>query len=220
MRQLEFDEFVGGIEDGILAALEPLTVRAGGYLKTLGYYSGELDAETLRAFVRENSPNFPLALVCYTDGEDVYSPPIAPVGHQPRIIEHRCTFSIMACADDARGDKARRRGTSTSVGVLRIISDVRAALAGLPLRASVTDPETNEVAEVLLTLDPLTLAGHEFIARMPQLTAYAQHVTTRFKWQEPDRRAAATPVSELIVDVRPLPPFSYRTPALPGVQVR
>jgi hypothetical protein len=219
MRQLEFDEFVGGIEDGICAALTPLKTSEGGYLKTLGFYGGELDAETLRAFVRENSPNFPLVLVSYTDGEDVYSPPVAVAFDQPRIVEHRCTFSVIGCADDARGDKARRRGAAGGVGLLKMMADVRAALAGLRLRAEVIDPETEETDNVLLTLDPLTLAGHEFIARMPQMTAYAQHVTTRFKWREPDRRAAGTPVSELIINVTPSPPSRPYKPNLPGVEV-
>jgi hypothetical protein len=76
-----------------------------------------------------------------------------------------------------------------------MISDARDALAGRQFR------KANGDDQILLTLEPMRLAGVEFIARLPQLTAYVQHFDTYFEWTEVDRRAAGTPVSDLIFEV-------------------
>jgi phage gp37-like protein len=64
-----FDFIVGGIEDGILAALAELKISEGGYLKTLDTYSGELDSEQLRRALSDITPTMPAMLVAYGSGE-------------------------------------------------------------------------------------------------------------------------------------------------------
>jgi phage gp37-like protein len=204
MRQLEWDEAVSGIEDGIIAVLQTLSVKQGGYVKEIASYAGELDSETLRRAVSQISPRFPLFLVSYTDGEDKQIPAVASVYGEPRIWEHTCTFSVIACDNDARGDRTRRRGAGEKPGLYKLISDARRLLAGLQLFATID--EGGETHNFLLTFDPLKLDGAEYVARLPAMTAYAQHFTTRFKWCETDRRKAGVPVEEIIVTVGPLPP--------------
>jgi phage gp37-like protein len=196
-----FEFFVGGIEDGIIELLTSLlSVKADppGYLKNIASYGGELDESTLKKFVEQLAPRFPLMLVCYGDGDDRLLPATSPALDAPRIWQHNCTFTVIACSDDARGDSAQRRGTEAKPGVYKMIEDARELLAGRRFRRAIGNEQ------VLLTLEPLRPAGVEYLARLPQLTAYAQHFDTYFKWTEPDRRAAPRPVDDLIFDVTPL----------------
>jgi hypothetical protein len=186
---MEFDFFIGGIEDGIIQVLQAAYGAAGeGYLKDIGSYGGELDEKTLRAFISELAPRFPLMLVAYGAGNDTLSPATSPALGEPRIYRHDCTFSVICCASDARSEKVRRRGATggDGVGVYEMIADVRRALAGLRLTKD----------EQVLTLDPLRLSGVRALARLPELTAYAAHFDTYFKYVEPDRRGATHAVTE------------------------
>ncbi|HKO43335.1 MAG TPA: hypothetical protein VJU84_08595 [Pyrinomonadaceae bacterium] len=195
-----FNFFVSGIEDGMLQLLNTLSVKADppGYLKTIDSYGGQLDESTIKKYLEQLVGSLPLALVSYGGGEEVLSPAVAPVFGEPRIIEHRCTFGIIWCSGDARGEKAQRTGP---YGVYRMIEDGKNLFGGRQFRRN--DPD-NDDAPTLLTLDPLTEAGIDFVARLPGLTAYMQHFDTRFKWTEPDRRVAGIGVDELIFDVTPL----------------
>lgn len=210
-----FDFFVGGIEDGIIELFTSLlSVQADppGYLKTVTTYGGELDETTLKKFVEELTPRFPLMLVCYGDGNDRLVPATSPAANEPRIWQHDCTFTVIACSDDARGELAQRRGAVNRPGVYQMIADARDLLAGRRFRRALGSEQ------VLLTCEPLRPAGVEYLARLPQLTAYAQHFDTYFKWTEPDRRPAGRLVDELIFDVSPLNEESGPG-GLPGVQV-
>lgn len=196
-----FEFFVGGIEDGIIELLTNVfSVRADppGYLKTVAAYGGELDGTTLKKFIDELAPLFPLMLVCYGDGNDSLVPGIAPAADEPRIWRHDCTFTVIACSDDARGESAQRRGIQAKPGVYRMIDDAREFLAGRRFRR----PLGSE--QILLTYEPLRPAGVEYLARLPELTAYAQHFDTYFKWTERDHRPAARGVDELIFEVSPM----------------
>jgi len=196
-----FEFFVGGIEDGIIELLTALLgVQADppGYLKTVATYGGELDESTLKRFVDQLAPRFPLMLVCYGDGDDRLAPATSPAANQPRIWRHDCTFTVIACSDDARGELAQRRGAINRPGVYKMIEDVRELLAGRRFRRPLEDEQ------VLLTYEPLRPAGVEYLARLPQLTAYAQHFDTYFKWTEPDRRSTSRAVDDLIFEVSPL----------------
>jgi hypothetical protein len=190
----EFDFYVGGIEDGIIQALSESYLKTpgnpDGYLKRIGSYGGELDEQTLRKYVQQLAPDFPLMLVSYGDGEDKNDPPTAIVFDEPRIFRHDCTFSVICCSSDARSEQARRRGAAGGAGVYKMVADVRKALAGLRLKKE----------GELLTLDPLTVSGVQYLARLPELTAYAAHFDTYFKWMEPDRRGETIDVSELIFE--------------------
>lgn len=208
-----FEFYVGGIEDGIIAVLEAAVGGAPGYLKEIGTYSGELDEKTLKAFIDQLAPRFPLMLIAYGEGEDVLSPAVSSAFGQPRIFRHNCTFGVICCDDNARGETERRRGdgTATAPGVIRMLSDAREALGGLQLWKAGDEFEYG-IAEYgsavpgvpgkeLLTFDPLTVAGVRYLARLPGLTAYIQDFDTYFKWEEPDRRGKATKVTNLNFEV-------------------
>lgn len=198
----EFDFFVGGIEDGMIELLwQELGAAADppGYLNQIAAYSGELDEGTLKRFVNELTPRFPLMLVTYGDGDDKLMPATSPAYGEPRIFQHGCTFSVFCCSDDARGEADQRHG------VYEMLADARKHLAGRQLR------KLNGADQVLLTLEPLRISGVEYLARLPGLTAYVQHFDTYFKWTEPDRRVAGQPVDSLIFDVTPL-----NAPGAPG----
>jgi phage gp37-like protein len=195
-----FELTVGGIEDGINQALsDTLSVSNGGYLKEIASYGGQLDEQTLKAFVTQLAPRFPLILVAYGDGEDKEVPATSTAFNEPRIFRHDCSFSVICCTNDARGEQAQRRGAVGGVGVYRMLASVRETLSGYRFQ------KQNGINQmVLLNLEPLKPSGVQYLARLPGLTAYAQHFDTYFKWTEPDRRVAGVPVQDLIIEVEPL----------------
>jgi len=212
---MSFRTDVKGTEDGIVALLKYLYERRDdnptGYVNEIATYGGEIpDEKTLKSFIDELVPRFPLMLVAYGDGADKEVPATSPSFGEPRIWRHECTFSVICCDDDARGEDERRRGSASGPGLYQMIDDVREALAGVSFakrgeQIVVRVPNRQPLeGDVLLNLDPLKIAGVEYLARLPGLTAYAQHFDTYFKWIEPDRRAAGIPVEELIFDVQTL----------------
>lgn len=209
----DFDFYVGGIEDGMIAALQPLKKSSlNGYAQTIDSYGGQLEEETLREAL-SNLPGLPAILVAYGDGDDEVQPATTP--NEPRIIQHDCTFTVICCTDDARGQKARRRGEGAGVGVYKMLGDVRRKLSGLRFRKIVE----GEAKPVLLTYDPLTPSGVQFMQRLQDLTAYAQHFDTYFKWTEPDRRQDGTPVTELFFDLNTMNVHEDSS-NLPGVTLK
>jgi Domain of unknown function (DUF1834) len=200
MSERDFNFYVGGIEDGMIAALTAIVGGDDGYAKEIATYAGELDAETLRAFIEELTPRMPLFLVAYGSGEDKLNPPVAPVFDEPRLFRHECNFNVFVCSDDARGDMARRRGVGNVVGVYQMIADVQRALADLRFRVTVE----GEDEPVLLNTEPLRPDGINYIARLPELTAYAVRFATAFRYASPDRRVAGRAVSGLFFDLSTL----------------
>jgi phage gp37-like protein len=195
-----FDFTVGGIEDGIIAALTPLKAvgNEAGYLKTLDTYSGQLDGEQLRRALDDLTPMMPAMLVAYGDGKDVEDPATVPFQGAARLFRHDCTFTVICLSDNARSEKARRRGAVGGVGVYRMIEDARARLGGLKLIAE-TDGSPPE--QIVLNGEPLKYAGVEYLARLPELTAYAVHFDTWFRFSEPDRGVVGPLAQELIFTV-------------------
>lgn len=183
----DFDLHVGGIEDGMLLVLQ----NTLPYVKELAHYGGE---QILKA-IDELTPRMPLVLVSYGDGEDIESPPTAPLPGEPRVFKHICTFTVICCSGDPRGDSAQRRGKTGSIGAYRMITDVKDALDCKQFTATIggrTFP---------LNIEPLKPAGIEYITRLPQLTAYAVHFDTYFKYRTPDRTQPGELVQELIFEV-------------------
>lgn len=189
----------------MIAALQ----AAMSYVKEFGTYGGELDSEQLRRALGELTPRLPLVLVSYGDGEDVESPPTAPLPGEPRFFKHDCTFTVICCSGDARGDLARRRGKGNDKGAYKMIADAKAALDCLQFKV-VEGAET-----VLLNPEPLKPVGIDYIARLPQLTAYAIHYETYFKYTTPDRTTPSVLVEELIFEVENTYPKDGSN--LPGV---
>jgi phage gp37-like protein len=220
-----FEFYAGGIEDAILGALEAVLRPQG--VRTFDTYSGELDSENLKQAIGVLSPTFPLILVNYTDGVDKRDPATAPVFGRSLHFRHDCTFAVICVTNDARGENARRRGRSVqsrTIGAYTMIDKAREILSGLRLK-KVVDTSDLEVfgdtlflgEEVLLTADPLTPVANEFIARIPNLTAYAVIFETCFKWSSPDRSSAGTNVSEFVLDVDSLNDPAEPSDNLPGV---
>ena len=214
MSEHGFDYIVGGIEDGIIAALSAaLGVEAdNGYVKTVASYGGELDSQKLREALNALTPRLPLMLVSYADGEDIEDPKTVPFAGAPRFYRHDCTFTVICCSADARSDKARRRGSGSSVGVYKMIADVRALLGGVRFTA-IDGPET-----VRLNQEPFRYAGIEYLARLQELTAYAVHFDTYFRFSEPDRSQPGPLVEELVFTVENT--FEKGDSNLPGVVLR
>ncbi len=209
----DFDFYVGGIEDAILTLLES-EMRSLG-VKTFATYSGELDTENLKRALGELSPKFPLVMVSYTDGRDLQQPVTSPVFGLSRTFKHECSFAVICASNDARGDKARRRGKligARKFGVYQMLAKAREILSDLQLKIS--DGDTEE----LLTYQPLVPSATEFIARIPEVTAYAQIFDTYFKWETRDRSVAGIPVSSFTLDVDSLNEPEIPANNLPGVR--
>lgn len=226
---MSFRRDVKGTEDGIVALLKHLYMRPDnpdGYLNEATTYGGELNEKTLQAFIDQLAPRFPLMLVAYGDGADKLEPATSAAVGEPRIWRHDCSFAIFCCDDDSRGESERRHGSVGGPGLYQMIDDVRNGLAGVSFARRVVDDieqivvrvpnRKPAVGDVLLNLEPLKPSGVEYLARLPGLTAYAQHFDTYFRWTEPDRRVADIAVEDLVFDVTPL--NSETSPGeMPGV---
>lgn len=209
---MDFEFFAGGIEDGILTALEAILKPMG--VKTFATYSGELDGDNLKKALGDITPNFPMIMVSYTDGTDVRMPVTAPVLGRSLHFRHDCSFAVICAVNDARGEAARRRGKpigNQTIGAYKMMAKVRETLSGLQLSTMV------ESEKVVLTNGPLIPVANEFIARVPGLTAYAVIFETYFQWSSPSRGSAGTEVTELILGVDSLNPPSEANDNIPGV---
>lgn len=194
-----FEFHVGGLEDAILDLLKEKLV---GVVKTFALYSGELDSANVKTALGALTPKFPLILVSYAEGDDQPDPPTGIIKGAPLHFRHECSFAVICATNDARSETSRRRGPVTPAnewpGVYQLIDGVREALGGIQF-ASVNDA-TGET--ILLNDRPFIPLGVEFVARLPNITAYAAIFDTNFRYTTPDRRAVAGPsVSRLNLDV-------------------
>lgn len=223
---MEFDVHVGGIETGIFGVLISQLLKTeehpDRYLKELGLYNGELDEKTLRETLYELQSRMPAMLVAYIDGEDKLMPATAPVLGEPRTFRHDCTFSVICCAEDARGRDVQKQGAIGSTGVYKMVADVRRELGGLwfirrggQVLARPGDQKLQSGDE-LLTFEPLKITSVDYLARLPDITCYGVNFETCFNWTEQDRRGAGIDVSEVIFEAVST---GQETPpgALPGV---
>lgn len=193
-----FSFHVGGIEDGMVAAL---AAYCESYKPDVATYGGELDAKNVREALSQLESRFPLFLVSYGDGEDHLRSPLGPGVGAPREYEHRCSFTVMCCSDNARGEQERRRGDGASVGVWDMIEDAQTALWRMQFAAVIGEGETAET--IILNPEPLNPAGVEYIAHLPELTAYAVHFDTHFVYATPDRREPGGQVQEIRIEIFP-----------------
>jgi hypothetical protein len=214
MEQPDFDFFLGGIEDAILQKLEAAMKDALG-VKKFALYSGELsDPTQLKAAIAALTPQFPLVMVSYADGEDTDLLKTPSVKGEPNVYRHDCTFVVICASNDARGIEAQRRGKA---GVYKMLAAVRKHLSGLIIKANYQADENSPSVPVQLTLTPLKPLANEFIARLPNMTAYAVPFETYFKWSTVDRTEAGIAVSEIILNVESLNTSSGQSEHTPGV---
>ncbi|MET0626570.1 MAG: phage protein Gp37 [Pyrinomonadaceae bacterium] len=190
---------VGGIEDGMVAALKEY---CASYRPDVATYGGELDTKNLREALDSLSARFPLYLVSYGDGEDKLLSPLGPEIGAPREYLHGCSFSVICCDDNARGEAERRRGATGHVGVWQMIEDAQTALTRMQFVAVIRrEGEADET--VVLNTEPLNPAGIEHITQLPELTAYAVHFDTAFVYSTPDRRQPGAAVQEIEIEIFP-----------------
>lgn len=209
----DFDFYVGGIEDGMLKALETEMKALG--VKTFASYSGELEPDTLKKAIAALTPKFPLVMVCYAGGKDINLPRTSPVFGASRVFQHECSFAVICAADDSRGETARRRGAGfKKIGAYQMLAAARDILSDLQLTARVEGEDEPE----LLTYQPLTPSATEFIARIPEVTAYAEIFDTYFKWETRDRSKPGRAVEEIIVGVDRINTPTELPGNLPGVK--
>jgi phage gp37-like protein len=204
----DFNFYVGGIEDAMLAAI---TAVAGEYAGEIEPYGGELDAGKLADALEAISPRFPLFLASYTEGTDNYETARSPEPGSPWWIRHDCSFVVICADNDARGEREQRRGTA---GVYRMISDVHRALSFRQFEIIVE----GEPERVLLNAGELIPAGIEHIAHLPEQTAYAVPFTAYFRYLSPDRRDASQEINSIIFTLDPTNSRRGKG-SLPGVKV-
>src|SRR5205085_2393744 len=197
-----FSFHVGGIEDSMVKALKDYCTD---YKPDIGTYGGELDAKNLREALSQLESRFPLFLVSYGEGKNVLRSPLGPEIDAPREYKHDCSFAVICCHDNARGEQARRRGDGREIGVWDMIEDALTALSRKRFVATVGDEK------IVLNQEPLNPASDpesrapdiEYIAHLPELTAYAVHFDTWFIWATPDRREDGTSVQEIEIEIFP-----------------
>lgn len=216
MANQTFDFYVTGLEDGLIAAL-----RAGcAWAKEVTTYAGELDEVAIREALSRLVNRMPLILVTYGQGEDVLSPATAAVAAdkpteiastagrpggeiavhhtQPRVYQHNCMFTAIVVSNDMRGEQARRRGIANQAGLYRMMADVKGTIDDIQF--SVLDPVNGTI---LLNVQPFKPIAVDYLAKLPDLTAYAVHWETAFKYITPDRTVTATPINQLIFGLEP-----------------
>jgi len=210
-----FDFFVSGIEDGIIAALK----SSLPYVKEITSYSGDMDSErTVREALARMANRLPGIFVCYAAGSDEPSPAVAPLVNTPNAVSvgaaqsygqvvarysapvvyrHDCSFVVIAVSGDVRGDQARRRGAGGVPGLYAMIADIKNTLDGIQF--SVDLP--SDAGRVLLTGEPLRPEAADYLARLPEISAYAVWYGTWFRYATADRSTALPLVQEVLVEV-------------------
>ena len=181
-----FKFHVEGIEDGIIAVLNhPQTGMS--YLNTIVPYKGQLNRDGLRDTVKTAlaalARSCPLVLVCYAEGGDEQDAPEPPLFGEPRPYRHDAAVVVIVADNDARGAEAQMRGTKVSPGVYQMIDDVRERLIDAEFEK--IDPVSGDSVTLNTPLEP---AGIEHIDRLPNITAYACHFNTSYRFLSPDRR--------------------------------
>lgn len=185
-RVLDFDFYVRGLEQAILALLKngsSETNQPGMTgVKTFATYAGELDRDKLLDALKALVPRFPLVLASYGSGTDKPKAATGILHGEPIENEHRCGFVVIVACNDLRGEAARKTTAYKMVG------EARQILGGVQFETEIADEEEAE----LLNHAPLRFAGVETIGRLPDLTAYAVHFETMFHEWTPDRRIVTT----------------------------
>ncbi len=193
---MNFDFHIGGIEDALLELLEEEMEPMG--VKTFASYSGELDSDNLKRALGALTPQFPLVMVSYADGKDIQDPRTPKVLGKSLHFRHECAFAVICASNDARGESARRRGArvrNRKIGTYAMISKVREILGGLKLNAMID----GDIVD--LAIDPLMPSGVEYIARIPNVTAYAVTFDTYFRFETADRSKPGRAVSEFTISL-------------------
>lgn len=190
------DFILGGIEHGIVSVLKAVIQAYGipDFEKRAKLYEGELDElelarderSGLRQAIARITPILPAFLVGYGESTgDKNFPVEATLRDESIPLKFDCSFGVVACALDWDG----KRG----IGVRRMLSDSLDALAGRFFELATAAGEI-----VTLNSSPLLPSADSprFIARLPELTAYAWSFETSILYDTPDRTTSKT-ISEI-----------------------
>ena len=203
---LNFEFYVGGIEDGILEVLTAPMKAIG--VKTLTTYDGQLDSpEALREAINRSDLQYPFVMVGYAGGENVRDPATSTVHGAAMHFRHDCGFSVIVADDNSLGQRQRRRGKCYPM-----ISLALEKLTGLRLKKQVEDDQYLLNTAVF---DPVEVIP---IAKLPDITAYGIPFETAFKWSSPDRSVEGLEVEEIVVGVNSLNEAGNRPVGMPGVE--
>lgn len=203
-----FEEYIGGIEDGIVEALRAPAEALG--VTKVSTYSGDLDAENLKRSIAGNATEFPKIMIAYGNGNDIIDPKNQAVyPGKPIHFRHSCWFTAIVASNDARSEKIRRRGDGLVPGTYGLMNLVRQRLTGLTIKSG----------SQMLTFEPLRPLATDNILRIPNVTAYALIFGTYFRWKWEPTITPGVEVTDLFIDVEGLNqhPSNY-TQELPGVK--
>jgi len=213
---LTFGERIGRIEE---RAVDTVFTATSSYVNEVSTYNGELgDRENLIQVLRSLTGNFPLVWVGYTGGEDEEIDVPGQSG-APLVMRHKGTLIVVCVADDTRGQYRKRKSGShlTRAGDIalthRMLSDVRMALGGLQLTATVGGEE-----EILNPRELRPLAN-EYIERITNITAVAVPFSFAFNYETTDRRVPGVPITEIHYGITPLTADRAAPGGTPGVHL-
>lgn len=209
MPNLDFEFYVGGIEDGILEVLTEPMKATPLKVKVLTTYDGQLESpEDLKKAVASQDLSYPFVMVGYAGGDDVNSPATSTVFGARMHFRHECGFTVIVADDNSLGQKTRRRDKCYPM-----ISKVLETLTGLRLVTEIND------VKYTLNTQPFRPEGVMPIRGIPDVTAYGIPFETAFSWSSPDRSEEGIDVTEIVVGVNALNNAGNRRvlPELPGV---
>lgn len=172
------------IERALLAALEPLSVRQGGYLARLDLYSGELGAGSLDDILTALGGLVP-AVLLQTSGSVYRSTSV----RRKSTIE-TITIEVAVASAHLRSQEARVSGDELSVsdptadpGVHRIIADVRRLLHGQDIGVA--------------GAGVIEIVSDQPVMQAPQLTAWVLRFEVDYRYDAPEPARVLGPITTI-----------------------
>ena len=202
----DFEFYVKAIESAMAAALVAVSGGPQGYAPKSRPYEGELDDEEIgkeaRPTLKHLLPLLPIFFATYAGGADEPASGHPWLDGEPRAMIHRCTFTVLCCASDARGEREGQTAATQGVGIYRMIGAAQRALLGRQFKV-VEGQET-----ILLNEDPFTPIDRgdnvRFVVRRNNLTVFAVHFATSFTHVTTDWREPGTPTERVDIDINTL----------------
>ena len=201
-----FEFHVKQIEAAMAAALVVASGGAEGYAPDSRPYGGELDDEEIegesRPALSQLVGSLPIFFAAYAGGADEEASDHPWMFGGPREMVHRCTFTVLCCASDARGERAGQTEATQGVGVYDMIGVAQRALFGRQFEV------VEEGEKIILNDDPFTPIRRgdnvRFVVRRNDLVVFAVHFFTSFTYVTTDWRAPAVSIDQfnLTVDSR------------------
>ncbi|HEY6329116.1 MAG TPA: hypothetical protein VI756_07255, partial [Blastocatellia bacterium] len=124
-----------------------------------------------------------------------------------------CTFTAILVSNDARGEEFRRRGVAGGIGLYGMLGEVKSVIDDAQFFVQGADrPEP-------LNIQPFRPVAVDYMAKLKDITAYAVHWDTVFKYVGIDRSPKLPLVRELVLDVASTGSLQGASPGAPGVLI-